>query len=246
MNNNTSTNNKFVVDEQLSKSEEFSNNQKSVKNVGILLAAGLGSRFNKKMHKQYIKINGKEAISYGINCLKSSKKLDKVIVVLEEEMLINGRIKREYNVETIKGGNSRAESFQNAMDYIDENYKECEKVIFHEAARPLLNSDIVDKYMGILDEYDYVETCQHITDSLGSFLEGIPKREDYFLIQAPEAYRYRILREYFDVNSDVYFAAYQLPKSSKGYKFFEVGPNYKLTYPEDLDLIEFFCRKNHI
>ena len=69
MNNNTSTNNKFVVDEQLSKSEEFSNNQKSVKNVGILLAAGLGSRFNQKMHKQYIKINGKEAISYGIGII---------------------------------------------------------------------------------------------------------------------------------------------------------------------------------
>ena len=212
-------------------------------NVGVLLAAGLGARFGTDIHKQYAVVNGREAIAYGIDAFRKSEKTDRLIVVLEPDMAADGRIRDKYGVETIAGGVSRAESFQNALNAAGKGSEACEKIIFHEAARPLIKSSVIDHYMDLLDEYDYVETCQHITDSLGSFLPGVPVREDYFLIQAPEAYRYDILRANFDYRSPVYFAAYQLPETAKGYKYFDIGPNYKLTYPEDLDLIEYFLKK---
>ena len=214
-----------------------------VKNVGVLLAAGLGSRFQSDVPKQFLRIGGKEVIAYGIDAFRRASNLDVLLVLLGKEEYESQEIQNRYKVETVCGGSTRAESFQNALDYIGVHYPDCEKVIFHEAARPLIHAEVFEKYFDLLDEYDYIETCQHITDSLGSFLPGIPTREDYFLIQAPEAYRYQPLIRSFDVKSSVYFAAYQLPGTCRGYQYFDVGANYKLTYPEDLDLISYYIEK---
>ncbi|MCR5099914.1 MAG: 2-C-methyl-D-erythritol 4-phosphate cytidylyltransferase [Butyrivibrio sp.] len=210
-----------------------------MKNIVVLLAAGTGSRFGSQVHKQFYKLDGREVISFSIEQLKKVKNMDKLIVVLEKNEVESGEIARKYDVEVITGGDSRAESFNNALEYIDKKYGDCEKVIFHEAARPLVKARVFEKYFDLLDEYDYVESCKKITDSLGSLIKGQFKREDFYLIQAPEAYRYKLLKENFDVNSEIYFAAQQLPDSSKGYRFFDIKNNYKLTYQEDIDLIRY-------
>lgn len=211
----------------------------NIKNIVILLAAGTGSRFGSEVHKQFYKIDGKEIISYSIEQLKKVSNMDKLLVVLEESEVNSGEIANRYDVETVAGGSSRAESFDNALKYIDEHYDSCVNVIFHEAARPLVKSEVFKKYFELLKEYDYVESCKKITDSLGSYIEGEFKREDFYLIQAPEAYRFRLLKDNFDVNSDIYFAAQQLPKDSKGYQYFDIQNNYKLTYQEDIGIIRY-------
>ncbi|MCH4192177.1 MAG: 2-C-methyl-D-erythritol 4-phosphate cytidylyltransferase [Butyrivibrio sp.] len=216
-----------------------------IKNVGVLLAAGLGSRFGSDVPKQFLQIDGQEVISYGISAFRHTANLDVLLVLLGKEEYEAGTVARKYDVETVCGGASRAESFQNALDYIGVHYPDCEKVIFHEAARPLIHSEVFEKYFDLLDEYDYIETCQHITDSLGSYLPEIPVRENFFLIQAPEAYRYQTLVHFFDVKSEIYFAAYQLPASCRGYKYFDVGANFKLTYPSDLGLISYYIGQEH-
>jgi len=209
-------------------------------NIGVLLAAGLGQRFSENVQKQYVSLCGKEVISYGIDAFKSSALTDDFIVVVDKEIFENGYVSKKYNVKCIEGGNSRAKSFDNALKYIKNNFSDCEKVIFHEAARPLIKPSVFDDYFKILDDYDYIETCAHITDSLGYVGEKVPNREDFFLIQAPEAYRFNLLYENFDVKNPIYFAAHQLPKNARGYKNFEIGPNFKLTYSEDLQLLEYF------
>lgn len=214
-----------------------------IKNVGVLLAAGLGSRFNQDKPKQFFEINGKEVISYGIDAFKKANNLDAFIVMLGKDEIESGEVESKFGVTTVMGGASRAESFQKALDYIYENFPDCEKVIFHEAARPLIKPVVFEKYFDLLDTYDFVETCRHITDSLGSYNDEIPKREDFFLIQAPEAYKLSMLKKYFDVNSEIYFAAYQLPKSAKGYKYFDAGVNIKLTFPEDYELLSYYLKE---
>ncbi len=212
----------------------------SIKNVGVILAAGVGSRFKSDRPKQYFKINDREVISYSIEVFKHVKNMDAFIVMLGENEVQEGKISEKYSVTTVAGGATRADSFNNALLYIKENYPECEKIIFHEAARPLVAESVFEKYFELLEKYDYIETCKHITDSLGSYLSEIPKREDYYLIQAPEAYRYKTLLKYFDVNSDIYFAAHQLPETCLGYKYFDVKNNIKLTYPEDVGFISYY------
>lgn len=213
-------------------------------NILVILAAGLGQRFGANQPKQYTLINGKELLQYSIEQMKASKAVDKIIVVLNNDEQVLSRISAEFEVDTIPGGKERAYSFQNAIDYIKIKYPECKKIIFHEAARPLVQCDVIDKYFGLLDEYDYVESCKTIHDSLGSYIIKSPRREDYYLIQAPEAYRFSVLDRYYNCDSDIYFAANQFPDFVKGYQYFDIKNNVKLTTPEDKVLIEYLLSKS--
>ncbi len=208
-------------------------------NIVVILSGGMGERFNAVYPKQYTIIKGKKLLDYSIEEMLKSVRADKILLVLNKDPREESRIKSQYGLNIVMGGKKRADSFKNALDYINRNHFECKKVVFHESARPLVKHEIIDKYFDLLDEYDYVETCKKITDSLGSYVMKAPRREDYYLIQAPEAYRLAILNQYYDSQSDIYFAGNQFPSFVKGYQCFDVVNNYKLTTPEDKALIEY-------
>ena len=211
-------------------------------NIGIILAGGIGSRFGADKPKQYCKILGKEMILYSIDAFKNAKKIDDFIVVLDKEQFEKGEIASKYNVKTVLGGASRNASFKNALDYIAKNYPTCEKIVENNAACPMITSEVLDKYMSFLDEYDYVETAFKITDALGAYDKRDCDREDFYLIQAPDAYRFKLLYKYFDSESPLCHPAQQLPKNTKGYQYFDYGANYKVTYPYDLEIVEILMK----
>lgn len=211
-------------------------------NIGIILAGGIGSRFGADKPKQYCKILGKEMILYSIDAFKNAKKIDDFIVVLDKEQFEKGEIASKYNVKTVLGGSSRNASFKNALDYIAKNYPACEKIVENNAACPMITSEVLDKYMSFLDEYDYVETAFKITDALGAYDKRDCDREDFYLIQAPDAYRFKLLYKYFDSESPLCHPAQQLPKNTKGYQYFDYGANYKVTYPYDLEIVEILMK----
>ncbi len=209
-----------------------------VQNVGIVLAGGIGSRFQGDKPKQYYLIHGKEMISYSIEAFQNAKSIDAVLVVLNEEEYKNQRIQKNYGVETVMGGKTRNESLKNAMEYIKVKYPTCQKIIENNAACPLTTPTVIDRYMELLDEYDFVQTTFPITDALGSYKTRVVDREDYFLIQAPDAYRFSLLYQHFDEKHPNGHPAVQLPESSKGFNYFDYGVNFKVTYPEDIAIAE--------
>lgn len=214
-------------------------------NIGIILAGGIGSRFGSDIPKQYTLLNNREIISYSIEAFKNSKLLDDVIVVVDEEEFKKGRIQHDYDVVTIVGGKTRNESFKNALDYIKNNYPECKKIIENNAACPMITSDLIDKYLNFLDEYDCVSTTYRITDALARY-DGQPaNREDYYLIQSPDAYDFQLLYNYFKVDSPIIHPAQQLPKDRKEYLYFDYINNIKITYPEDILKAEFIMNYNN-
>ena len=213
------------------------------KSIGIVLAGGVGSRFKGDKPKQYYLINGQEMIWYSIEAFRKAEKIDDFIVIVDEAEFKSGRIAANHNVKTVLGGKTRNHSLKNAMDYINEHYPDCEKIIENNAACPLTTPDIVDKYITLLDEYDYVQTTFKITDALGAYSGEVVDREDYFLIQAPDAYRFKLLYSCFDPENPNGHPAVQLPKTSKGYNYFDYGVNFKVTYPEDIQIAEMLINR---
>ena len=149
-------------------------------NIVVILAGGSGSRFGANIPKQYLKINGKEVLSYSIEAAKRSRYTDIVLVVCDKKY--QRRIKDMYDVEVCDGGATRNLSVKKALDLIKEKYN-CEKIIVHDSARPLIKSENFDDYFMRLDEYDCVATTQKIVDSLGSYDNIYENRERFFLIQ---------------------------------------------------------------
>ncbi len=213
------------------------------KNIGIVLAGGIGSRFGGNKPKQYYKIFDKEMIAYSIEAFRNAESIDDFIVVLDENEMKNGRIAAEYGVTTVQGGASRNGSWKNALEYIHTHFPDCEKVIENNAACPMITPELIDEFMSLLDEYDFVNTAYKITDALGSYKDRIADREDYYLIQAPDAYRFQLLYKYFDENSPLCHPAHQLPLETKEYRYFGYDDNYKVTYPEDIMIVEMLMKR---
>lgn len=213
-----------------------------MKNIGIILAGGIGTRFGKDRPKQYTVINEKELIAYSIDAFKNANLIDEIVVVLNKEEYLSKRIEKLYNVVCIQGGNTRNQSFKNALDYINDNYPDCENIIENNAACPMITSSLIDEYIELLKEYDCVTTAYHIKDALGSFDGKYYKRENFYLIQSPDAYRFKLLYQYYDEKSELIHPAQMLPETKKEYLYFGFPNNVKVTNPEDELLISFLLK----
>lgn len=208
--------------------------------VGIILAGGIGSRFCGDKPKQYCLLNGKEIISYSINAFKASKRIDNFIVVVDRDEYLSKNVENHYSVETVLGGSTRNKSLQKALSYIEKHYPDCEKVVENNAACPMVTPDVLDLLIDYLDVYDFAQCAYKITDALGSFKHRNVNRNDFFLIQSPDAYRFQTLIKYFDSDSEIGHPAAQMPEEVRGINYFDFHPNIKITYPEDLRIAELF------
>ena len=215
------------------------------KNIGIILAGGIGSRFGADKPKQYCTIFGKEMIWYSIDAFRKAKSIDDFIVIVDKTEMEKGRIAADYGVTTVEGGSSRNSSFKNALDYIAEHYPDCERIIENNAACPMITSDLIDEFIDLLDDYDYVNTAYKITDALGSYKDRIADREDFYLIQAPDAYRFPLLYKHFDENSTLCHPAHQLPLDTREFRYFGYTDNFKVTYPEDIKIVEVLMERRN-
>ncbi|MGN0761658.1 MAG: 2-C-methyl-D-erythritol 4-phosphate cytidylyltransferase [Christensenellales bacterium] len=206
-------------------------------NIGVVLAGGTGVRYGSNVPKQYLLLNNKEVIAYAINALKNSKVIDKIVVACDKEY--QESISSRYRVDVCCGGSNRNITVKNALDYIKSNYPICKKVIFVDSARPLLQGQNVKDCIELLDQFDSVITGQKITDSLGSYNQRRIDREEYYLVQTPEAFRFDVVCKNFDVNATHYTAIYQHLEDDASLKvYFGQKNNMKITYPGDIEYIE--------
>lgn len=199
-------------------------------NVGIVLAGGVGSRFGSNTPKQYQMINDKEVIAYVIDAFRHSSLTDEILIVANEHYV--EYLQDKYNLTTIKGGVERNETVFNAICFVEEHYGTDAKVIFADSARPMLTPEYVDKVFVLLDKYDAVITVAKITDSLFELGNSLVDREQYRLVQTPEAFKLQALNG-FNKNGSA-TAILEQCKSNKLYFCDELKNNFKITYPQDL------------
>lgn len=213
-------------------------------NIGVILAGGISQRFGSDVHKQYLKINGKEMVYYTISRMKECKSLNDVVLVVDRQEYDSHYIENKYKIKCVCGGNTRNESVKNALEYINKNY-DCDKVLFHDVTRPLITTDYYDKAMqSLTDDYDCVVSYQEITDSLIHNDSEFVNRDTYKLIQTPEVFYFKQLCSVFDEKKCNTAIASQLVspkiKFMKSDKF-----GFKVTYPNDLFLAEQLDKINY-
>ena len=211
-------------------------------NIGVILAAGDSKRFGGYMHKQYLKLNGIEVVGYSIKAMKSCDEIDDIILVVDNEEFDSQYISKKYEVKCIRGGDTRNISIFNAIEFIKQNYV-CDKVIFHDSVRPLVNSSRFSDIICQLDGYDAVVTADEISDALVNKNYGGVKRNDYKLIQSPEGFRFDKIAN-FKFDNDALAIVSQV-ESSKIKTIKSNVFNMKITYPEDLFIAEQLMRLNY-
>jgi len=218
-----------------------------MKNIGVILSGGNSTRFGGEVPKQYCELNGKEVIRYTIEAFEQSALLGDMVIVVDENEYRENRMKYEHmGRHIIKGGNTRNQSLFVALKYIEKRWKDCENVFIHEAARPFIKKEIIDEYLRRLAVVEGIFTAQHITDSLGKEGEHRVDRSEYYLIQAPEAFRFKLLLKNFSPESKITATVQHLPEGVRIERYYDFRDNMKITYPEDFYIAEQYMRMKNV
>lgn len=212
----------------------------SDRNIIMITAGGVGQRFGSSVPKQYVEINGRKVISYVIEACKQCKQADAILVVAHPNY--HDELARDYGVDVAESGPELNVTKRNGFDFIRQ-HSACEKLVVVDAVRPAVESQVIDKFFTLLDEYDAVASARKITDSLGHYGEWVVNREEYYTLATPEGFRFALIDRHFKADSPITESIQQLPPTSKVYLDFDVPYYDKLTYPEDLVKVQYLLNQ---
>src|SRR5690554_4506987 len=219
--------------------------------AAIIVAAGKGTRMNAQINKQYLFLHGKPILAHTLDAFENCELIDEIIVVVgEQEMEVCMRdIVHGYGYKKIKklvvGGETRQQSMYNGLSEVSS---ECNIVITHDGARPLVTQDTIHRSIEKTIEYKATvigvpvkETIKTI-DSKG-FVKNTPQRDLLWTIQTPQSFTYSLLlqahkkalEEGFEGTDDAMLVENlgHPIKIIKGHY-----ENIKITTPEDLFMAE--------
>jgi 2-C-methyl-D-erythritol 4-phosphate cytidylyltransferase len=231
-----------------------------MRTVAVVLAGGIGQRFGGDKPKQLHVLAGRTLIEHSVAAFEQAPGVDEILIVMPPGGAGPARERfpaaQEYSKVTavIEGGITRTDSTRCAIAALGG--QECD-VLFHDAARPLLDQRIIadcvaalaaDRAIGVAIPSS--DTIVEVTDGV---ITGMPRRDTLARCQTPQGFRLSVIRQ-----------AYQRADADPGFpgrpatddcgivhRYLPDVPvrlvlgserNIKITYPGDLDLAETLLR----
>lgn len=227
-----------------------------MRNFGVILAGGTGSRLGAKVPKQFLTLNGKEILLYSVETFLKHKDIDEVAIVThssyaERVKSLTKSLSRP--VQILTGGRERYESSLNAIKHFS---KKKGNIILHDAARPLVSEEVISRVIEALKDWEAVTVGVPATDTILAVSEGaagvevreIPQRRGLYNCQTPQGFRLGVLEEAyglaaqdpdFEATDDCGVVKKYLPHKSVRVVLGEPA-NMKLTYEKDIVMLESF------
>jgi len=169
----------------------------------VVVAAGRGDRLGLDRPKAFAKLGGRPLLAESLERLEGSDWVDSIVVVAPEEweepsILLAEEIGAGKVTACVAGGATRAESVRAGVAEIGA---EALVVLVHDAARPLLVAEVVERVLAPLGEgWDGAVPALPVADTLkraaddGTVLETVD-RKGLHAIQTPQAFLAAVLRE---------------------------------------------------
>ena len=209
-------------------------------NYMILLAGGIGSRTKLKIPKQYYEIDGESIINYLLKNIKDE--LDKIFVVCD--LNYKNTITQLPNVVFVKNGNTRLESLKNGIIELKKIAKDGDLILFHEAARALLDKRDLDLHknnarinQGLITNNVVFDTMFKINEEK-EILEVIQK-QNIVAGYNPQSFYWDDLKKYkddiLDEQRDLDLSEILIKKNFKIKVLEQISNLRKITIKEDLE-----------
>ena len=230
----------------------------AMRTVGVVLAGGTGSRFGGSAPKQLHALAGRTIISHCVGAFSLAPGVDCVLVVTAAD--VADQTRQEVTgfgkvADVITGGVSRTESSQCAINWLNAQFADgadC-KVLFHDAARPLVDQQTIAECIGALDQWQAVGTVVPSADTIVEVADGTIRRalprDSLARCQTPQGFRLSLItRAYELASADVEFGSFPATDDcGVVLRYLPQVPvrtimgserNLKITYPADIAIAE--------
>lgn len=219
--------------------------------VGIILAAGNGSRMDQQEKKQFIQIHNKPLLYYPLLTFEKSE-VDQIILVTAEDDITfceneivhkNGFCKVS---KVIKGGKERYLSVMEALKYVNDN----DIVLIHDGARPCVSMDLVHRVIQCVKEKGGCITVVPVHDTIklvddNKIVKETIPRDNLVAVQTPQGFYGKKIKDAYHQLTIELDQGKELSPTDDGmvYELFGKGPLYtvegeytnkKVTTKEDL------------
>ncbi len=182
--------------------------KKKNKTAVVILAGGKTGRNSRNIPSQFIDVHGKPIIVYCMEAYQSHPSVDDIYVVcLRGWEDIVKDYAEQFGITKLKGlipaGNSGAVSLFNGFENLKGQYSSEDVLIIQEATRPMITPETVSKLLLACSEKGSATICHRMTDYVQFDLSGeypeYLEREKIIALQSPEAHRFSLLTEVFDM-----------------------------------------------
>jgi 2-C-methyl-D-erythritol 4-phosphate cytidylyltransferase len=167
----------------------------------VLAAAGRGERLGSDRPKAFARLGGRPLLAESLERLEESGWIDAIVIAAppdweEPSILVAEEIAATKVSSAVTGGESRSESVRLALAEVPED---AAVVLVHDAARPLLPEDVIERVLAPLSEgWDGVVPAVPLADTVkrvegDRVVETLP-RDDLVAVQTPQAFLADALR----------------------------------------------------
>ena len=179
--------------------------------VAVVLAGGSGQRFGAGVPKQLLELDGQTLLAHCVAAFDAAPGVDEVLVVMPpgrtadaEKLRADGAYPKLTAV--IEGGTSRPGSTRAAISAISARRAAAAAggdrdadwgVLFHDAARPLVDQRIIADCVAALERVDALGVAVPTADTIVVVADGvmtqIPRRDSLLRCQTPQAFRLSVI-----------------------------------------------------
>ena len=229
-----------------------------IKNYGIILASGSGSRYGSDIPKQFIKIAGKTILEHTIEIFENAPEIDEISLVITpeyrhvaENILLNNNYKKV--TKLLNGGETRKDSSYIGINSIEDDEA---NVLIHDCARPFLTPKIITNCVEALKKYSAIDVAIPATDTVieveNNIISKIPERSKLMRGQTPQCFKLSLIKKAHELSqNDKNFTddCGLIVKYNLAEVFIVEGDveNIKVTYPSDIFIADrlFQIRSNN-
>lgn len=117
-------------------------------NIGLIIAAGAGTRMHQNIPKQFLTVNERPVIVYTLEAFQNHADIDAIAVVcLDGWEQVLWAYANQFNITklkyVIKGGENGQASIRNGVFELEKHFSKDDVVLIHDAIRPLVSAEII-------------------------------------------------------------------------------------------------------
>jgi len=229
--------------------------------VGVVLAAGLGTRVGADGNKAYLPLAGRSMVAWSLMAVTRVPQIARTVLVYRrgERDLARKTVTAELpaaTVELVEGGDSRHASEYNVLRYLADDIESgaVDVVLIHDAARPLAGPDMFVTALSVARRFGGAIPALTIPDVVQQSPEGVEPTSAtgrLVRVQTPQAFRAQpLLRAYRAAAADG-FEGTDTSSCIEKYTDEEVrtfpgdAANMKVTYADDVTVATRLLSRRH-